>query len=220
MKNIFQCFLLLLFFTGTASSFAEEIKVAANVRRPIIFGFPQTGKTVPYLTYLDDGFYEMGNPVKPRFTAGTGTEVGTVIDNATGLMWEQKTDDNTIHDYNNPKTSNPTSLYTWADAFDVFLKGLNTANFAGHNDWRIPNVNELQSIVNYGAVEPSIYSIFNTPPYYTRPSNPTSFYWTSTTRADDSSIAWWVDFHDGDVWIHDNDKTANWFPVRAVRGPD
>jgi hypothetical protein len=73
---------------------------------------------------------------------------GTITDNTTGLVWEKLTDDGSIHDVN--RTSN------WDGAFSR-IATLNAANFAGHGDWRLPNVNELQSLVDYGnhpAVEP------------------------------------------------------------------
>jgi len=78
---------------------------------------------------------------------------GTITDNNTALMWEKLSDDGTIHDKDN--------LYKRADAFAVHIAGLNAMNFAGHNDWRLPNVKELQTIVNYGQVYPAISSEFN-----------------------------------------------------------
>ena len=39
---------------------------------------------------------------------------------------------------------------------------LNGSAFAGHTDWRLPNVGELQSLLNYGAASPSISVEFET----------------------------------------------------------
>ena len=169
-------------------------------------GIPKTGQTVQYSGKPDDGYYQMGNTVTPRFTAGAGAEAGTVTDNATGLMWEQKTNDSTIHDYDD--------TYTWVNAFDVFLNGaagLNTVSFAGYADWRIPNVRELQSIADYGTWSPAINSIFNSGGYLTQASN----YWSSTTVAVSTGLAWYVPFDNG--YVYSNDK-ANSFYARAVRG--
>src|SRR5206468_5608379 len=79
---------------------------------------------------------------------------GTFTDNNTLFMWEEKTgtvgvpNPSDIHDVN--------STYTWSDAFAVFLAALNTSPcFADHCDWRIPNVKELQSIVDYSRRNPA-----------------------------------------------------------------
>jgi len=79
----------------------------------------------------------------------------TITDKHTGIMWEKTSADGTIHDKD--------TGYTWADAFAVHIAGLNAAAFAGYTDWRLPNVKELQSIVNYGALSsPAVSSAFNT----------------------------------------------------------
>jgi hypothetical protein len=80
---------------------------------------------------------------------------GTITDDNTGLQWEKKSDDGSIHDKD--------TTYTWDDAFDVHVAGLNTDNFAGHNDWRLPNVKGLQSIVNYQFRNPAVSDAFKTP---------------------------------------------------------
>jgi hypothetical protein len=68
---------------------------------------------------------------------------GTVSDERTGLTWEQLTDDGSIHDWDD--------RYGFDDAVSAKLPALNTPPcFAGHCDWRIPNVNELQTLLDYG----------------------------------------------------------------------
>lgn len=64
----------------------------------------------------------------PRFTPGTGTEAQCITDNLTGLMW--------------PKNGN-LALGTWNEAIDY----ANNFSLCGHSDWRLPNVNELNSLI-------------------------------------------------------------------------
>ncbi len=89
-------------------------------------------------------------------------EDGTITDNVTGLMWEKKSDDGTIHDKDN--------TYTWSTGTNdmdgtittVFLDTLNDVGgggancFAGHCDWRVPNRKELDSIVNLQVFSPPV----------------------------------------------------------------
>lgn len=97
-------------------------------------GVLKTGQTDSFQAG-DDGDLELGTA-----RSYTDNGDGTITDNATGLMWEKLTDDGTIHDKDNS--------YTWANAFAVKIAALNTANFAEHNDWRLPNVNELQTLAD------------------------------------------------------------------------
>jgi len=204
--------------TSTYTFSAGQIRIAAIVPKPVV-GLPKTGQTTLYHQY-DDGDYEMGNPVNPRFVLGAGAGAGTVTDNATGLMWEQKTNDGGIHDKDN--------TYTWVNTFDKFLNGvigvngvtvdgLNKINdsigFAGHNDWRIPNAMELASIVRYSGSAPVIDSKFKTSPYYTCPG----IYWTSSTHISDTSLAVIVYFYFNLAYVCDAHKTDMHY-VRAVRG--
>jgi len=69
----------------------------------------------------------------PRFTNNGD---GTMTDNLTGLVWTQ--------DANLPAASK-----TWQQALD-YVAGMNAGTYPnlGHTDWRLPNVNELESLVN------------------------------------------------------------------------
>jgi len=75
-----------------------------------------------------------------------------VRDNVTRLIWENKTDDDSIHDKGN--------TYTWQDAQDVFIATLNNNNFGGYSDWRLPTVKELNSIVDSDRYNPSINTTY------------------------------------------------------------
>jgi len=78
----------------------------------------------------------------------TATEWVMVRDNVTGLIWEVKTDDDSIHDKDN--------TYTWQDAQDVFIDALNTAEFGGFDDGRLPTIKELSFIVNSDTYDSTI----------------------------------------------------------------
>jgi hypothetical protein len=126
-------------------------------------------------------------------------------------MWEKLSDDGTIHDKD--------TADTWTNAFSKVAM-LNAGSFAGFTDWRVPNVNELQSLVSYGASYPAINAAFNancaaTCSGLTCSCTQPSAYWSSSTYQDISSIAWAVYFHDGYVVGY---LKANSGYVRAVRG--
>ena len=119
---------------------------------------------------------------------------GTITDWSTGLMWEKHCDDESIHDWQNS--------YTWGDATAVKVAALNSASYAGHNDWRLPTKEELESIINSNYYFPAVSPVFNTgcgvgctvtTCSCTRVSN----YWSSSTWADNSALAWAVDFYGG-----------------------
>jgi hypothetical protein len=157
----------------------------------------------------------------PRF-ADNGN--GTITDTTTGLVWEKQSDDGTVHDQHN--------RYSWSlsgsaapngTAFTLLLNVLNATNFGGHRDWRLPTLDELQTIVARGAIvpgQPVVPPQFNsgcrpgcsvTQCSCTTPLN----YWTSTTNAAYDQQAWYVLFNTGDTGV--GFKTLE-FPTRAVRG--
>jgi hypothetical protein len=59
---------------------------------------------------------------------------GTLLDLNTRLVWEKLSRDGSIHDVSH--------RYDWRQAL-LKVGQLNQANFAGHSDWRLPNVKEL-----------------------------------------------------------------------------
>lgn len=142
---------------------------------------------------------------------------GTITDNKTGLMWE-KLDDNDlaglagIHDYNRQ--------YTWDQAF-VKVSDLNLSLFAGHSDWRLPSIRELETLKDFGREFPAIHPVFDagcTPGCTTATCScaEVNHHWSSSTNHSNPVYAWGVDFAEG--WSYPELKTTLTSEVRAVRG--
>jgi hypothetical protein len=144
-----------------------------------------------------DGAYATGCPPEDRFVDNGD---GTVTDTCTGLMWQQDTAD---VDGDGHVTFESDRI-TWCEA----LAYCDNLSFAGHDDWRLPNVQELQSIVAYGRSGPAIDPVFGTL---------SSCYWSSTSVAGDPGYAWHVGFGGGSIGYG---RKVVGFNVRAVRsGP-
>jgi hypothetical protein len=63
---------------------------------------------------------------------------GTLTDRQTCLVWEKKDNAGGIHDLNNLYQWSSTGTAMDGSVFTVFIAGLNSAAFAGHQDWRLP----------------------------------------------------------------------------------
>jgi hypothetical protein len=142
-----------------------------------------------------DGSYATGCPSEGRFVDNGD---GTVTDHCTGLMWQKDTAD---VNGDGQFVNNNRDDASWCDAL-AYCENL---SFAGHNDWRLPNVRELQGIVDYGRINPSIDPAFDAL---------SSVYWSSTSYADNPDSAWVVYFGYGAVSY---DGKAGSFYVLAVR---
>ncbi len=154
-----------------------------------------------------DGDIQAGAPL-----AYTDNGDGTITDNNTGLVWEKQSSDGSAHDVGN--------TYTWDQAFSGHAATLNTMSFAGHTDWRVPNVRELQSIANYQNFNPAVSPAFNTSctascTVLTCSCTASSSYWSSSSYAGNPALAWFVGSARGNV---DVDFTSRFGAVRGVRG--
>ena len=176
-------------------------------------GFLATGQTTSF-TAADDGALQRGASLRYEDNGD-----GTITDMNTGLIWERKSGEAGLHYHDNHFvwTPGPGSVWEWIGLLNME----NGSGFAGHADWRIPNLRELQSIVDYQNSGPATADVFNTgcapgcslgACSCTEPAP----VWTSTSFRSDPTLAWWVDFSNG--FVGNDAKTAVWH-VRAVRGP-
>ena len=119
---------------------------------------PQTGQTGSFYTG-DDGYIQAGVEwPDPRFTItycdSTGpcedqgsdcdgrSSTDVVTDNLTGLMWTR-----------NANLLN--AKRTWEPALDF----ANNLNLGGYTDWRLPNIHELRSLIDYSKYDPACRSV-------------------------------------------------------------
>lgn len=152
---------------------------------------PQTGAKTSYAKG-DDGDFKRGVAwPNPRFTV----QNDCVTDNLTGLMWAK-----------NANLANTTK--DWLQALDY----ANNLTLCGYSDWRLPNVNEAESLIN--AEQPNAGLWLNEEGFI---NVQTESYWTSTTFHDNKYHAWIISMRYGNVG--NSKKTADNYiwPVRAGR---
>lgn len=112
-----------------------------------------------------------GDEWNPDSTFNESTVSGKVIvtDSRTGLIWQKEYENNT----------------TWVRA----LRYCETSTYAGYTDWRLPNIEELKTLINDLIYYPT--SSF--------PGMPTSYFWSSSSLVSSSNWGWYVNFSGGDV---------------------
>jgi hypothetical protein len=189
-----------------------------------------TGQTIAYRADKNDGVRIL-TPVPDDGSLQAGVVRrfqdngdGTISDLVTGLMWEKKCDDGGLHDWNRflPWDGDGTQETIWDWLDDVNAEG--GIGFAGHDDWRIPNITELMTLADYGRSIPSVHPVFHTacrlPCTVTTCSCTASIpaYW-SATASPDGLAAHLVSFHTSGLFMgRKRVPGGGGFQVRAVRG--
>jgi hypothetical protein len=188
---------------GNTVNIVRTINVIPEDTEPV----KRTGQTISYADF-DDGYYQKGIAV--HYTRDDEKEI--VTDVITGLMWQ---DNYAVKDDTNKK---PWIIQANYDAQDYNNTNGDTAMtycseliMDTYDDWRLPTLKELESIVdpsqyNVDTYTPAIDPIFQ----YTKFNT----YWSGTKHVKKSQYAWWVYFARGD--IDETEKNHSLY-VRCVR---
>jgi hypothetical protein len=120
----------------------------------------------------------------------TDNSDGTVTDNNTGLIWHQA--DIAITDW------------------EAALASCEGDSLSGTDDWRLPNIKELESILSYTqSSHPAIDQVYF-------PNTESKPYYSSTSVEYDSSKAWAIDFLNGRTMLRTKSGTSPYY-IRCVR---
>ena len=173
---------------GALSAKLKALQDSVDALFPSLTVFPGDGVNGPGLAYRDNGD-------------------GTITDMNTGLMWEMKVGGgdpfvclSVLHGVN--------TRCTWDEASGDWIDDVNLELYAGYDDWRLANIRELMSILDYGTSLPAIDPIFG--------PTASSSYWTLTSSAPFPVRAWVMFFNSGAIGT--GLKATDLARVRAVRG--
>lgn len=124
---------------------------------------------------------------------------GVVTDSKTKLMWKRCPQGFT----NVTCTTESATTYTWNNALNLPADANLGAGFAGYTNWRLPNVKELQSIVEEQCSSPAINSVFTGTPS-------SAIFWSNSPSAaltdlgcEANQCAWAVYFNDENLGATD-----------------
>lgn len=115
-----------------------------------------------------------------------------VLDTSTSLLWQDAQDNRDL-------------ALTYFEAEDYCEK----LKIKQYQDFRLPTLNELQSIIDYTKYKPAVLTGF------LNAANET--YWTTTPFADDSSEVWTIHFKKGERSVKGKHYDRNLRCVQSVK---
>ncbi|MDO9106116.1 MAG: DUF1566 domain-containing protein [Methylovulum sp.] len=139
-----------------------------------------------------------------KYTASTN---GTATDTETRLVWcrfalGQTWDNDAVH--------GDARVYTWQDAFDAVQAFNGQGGYAGHTDWRMPDISELKALLDRQAGTAKTQHINHA----VFPRNP-PWVWSCSPYAGYGGGSWFVNFNEG---LALNENPSFHRAVRLVRG--
>ncbi len=156
----------------------------------------------------------------------SGTTWSCVQDNHTRLVWEVKLNDaGSLHSKDHTYTwystdagnnggfagyANGGSCVGSSCDTQAFVAAVNAQGWCGANDWRLPTVRELESIVDMSRYKPAIDRNY----FANTHEREGDRYWSSSPDANSSDSAWYVHFRNGEANYYSKSGT---YRIRLVR---
>ena len=142
----------------------------------------------------------------------------TATSKLTGLTWLRDANCMATHypEFDNDGDIGGDGMVTWQHALD-FIAGINNETYplcgAGHTDWRLPSVKELQSLIDFSRSDPALGFVVVFFGIVHNVQN--SYYWSSTTSLNYASHAWIMNMVHGYIIIDDKPSEHYVWPVRG-----
>lgn len=127
----------------------------------------------------------------------------TIVDTQTGLHWMQFALGQT---WNGKINLSEAKRYNWQEALNAADTLNQSGGFVGYQDWRVPTIDELKTLVERGKKPAINHAMF--------PATPLSLFWSSTSAVNVNHSAWAVYFYGGSAYWYG--KTSYYY-VRLVR---
>lgn len=186
--------LIMLLFLIYTSSHAANIALVPRTGQT-----PSSPITAPSGS---DGALQKGAPW-PNDRFKPDLSGNCIIDNLTGLMWVR-----------NLNTVNNGNRLVWNAALTTATNG----RWCGYSDWRVPNINELGSLINYSQSEPATWLNADIGVGAGFSNVQTSPYWSSSTAAYSSGLAWQINMFSGIIGVFSKEETLEPPYLLPVRG--
>ena len=161
-------------------------------------------------------------------TESAGTKWSCVRDNVTGLVWEVKSnqgvEDSDTTDNNHTNIHHQGNVYRWGGKTAIgrenanrkgdynndwtgLVEGTNAENFCGNNNWRVPTIGELYSIIDLSITRPMIDNNYF-------PNAVVNSFWSSSPYVNSLNNAWLLEFYDG--YLYNYLRSHKSYSVRLV----
>jgi len=180
----------------------------------LVYLVMDTGQTEDYTTTFGEDSDYINVPDTRSYTGPTqhSTYINdyTTKDNVTKLLWKTCSEGLT-----GAACTGTVVAYSWENA-KTTCTALNSVNsnsgYAGRTDWRLPAIEELETLPDYGKHDPAINEVYF-------PGTVSNQYWSSSKWAGSTSLLdiWIIDFRDGST--ADPSATVEAFS-RCVAGPE
>jgi Novel STAND NTPase 1/Protein of unknown function (DUF1566)/CHAT domain len=154
------------------SLIARSREEQANRERQFMYLDDRVTERIKKLGYYDKFRNLDGKGIKHKYKTVKRHDKKLVVDHATGLTWQQSGSEDSI-DY---------------AAAEKYILDLNSQNFAGHNDWRLPTLEEAMALMEPKENKDGLYidKVFD---------KKQNWIWTSSKPS--AGVAWNVYFYDG-----------------------